>query len=86
VTSGAAAGLLVVVSARLLEPEPAAPPAASAGDRMLKAAEASRLFGVSRSWLYEHGHQLGFARRPEGIRGVLFSERELRRWSDARGL
>lgn len=49
-------------------------------DRMLKAKEASRLFGVSRSFLYEHGERLGFARRPAGIRGVRFSERALRQW------
>jgi predicted DNA-binding transcriptional regulator AlpA len=56
----------------------------AASDRMLKATEASQLFGVSRSWLYEHGERLGFARRPEGIRGVRFSEKELRRWAEGR--
>lgn len=59
--------------------QPVAPPD---GDRMLKADEAARLFGVSRSWLYEHGEELGLARRPEGIRGVRFSERALRRWQE----
>lgn len=77
--------LLAQTQVRILElcrerPAPMEPD----GDRLLKAFEASRLFGVSRSWLYEHGERLGFARRPEGIRGVRFSERELRRWAEGR--
>ena len=64
-------------------PEPA-PSRAVTADRMLTAAQAMAAFGVSKSFLYERGEELGFARRPEGIRGVRFSERDLRAWMERR--
>ena len=59
-----------------------APPAPPALDRMLTAAEAARAFKVSRAFLYERGEELGFARRPPGLRGVRFSERGLQLWME----
>jgi len=62
-----------------------APPAAPAPDRMLTAEEATRAYGLSKSFLYARGEELGLARRPPGLRGVRFSERELRRWMERGG-
>ena len=51
-------------------------------DRMLTAAQAARTFSLSKSFLYERGEELGFARRPPGLHVVRFSERALRAWMD----
>ena len=51
-------------------------------DRMLTAAQAARTFSLSKSFLYERGEELGFARRPPGLHGVRFSEKGLREWMD----
>jgi len=58
------------------------PAAAVPEDRMLTAAQAARTFSLSKSFLYERGEELGFARRPPGLHGVRFSEKGLREWMD----
>ena len=57
-------------------------PTVKAEDRMLTAAQAARTFSLSKSFLYERGEELGFARRPPGLHGVRFSEKGLREWMD----
>ena len=66
------------MAALLLLPATAAVPE----DRMLTAAQAARTFSLSKSFLYERGEELGFARRPPGLHGVRFSEKGLREWMD----
>ncbi len=52
-------------------------------DRLLTAAEAAGVLGVSRRWLYTRASQLSFARylSPRTLR---FSEAGLRRWIERR--
>lgn len=49
----------------------------------LTAAEAAKMTGYSRSFLYEHGERLRIATRPEGARGLRFPEEWVRAWMES---
>lgn len=57
---------------------------AEPAERWVTVKEASHLAGASRSFLYEHGVQLGLASRREGMRGLRFNVRKLVEWSRGR--
>jgi hypothetical protein len=71
--------LITVLAARLLEPEPAPEPVEEPDDRMLTAAEASKILRRSLKWISRHRNNLPFARRL-GPRSWVYSEKGLRRW------
>ncbi len=74
--------------AQALRAERPAQPAAPAPDRLVTAAEAAAVLGVSKRWLYSHGTHLPFARHLSR-RALRFSEAGLQgarepRWSPSR--
>lgn len=73
----AAAALLAQALAALAEPAPVV-----AADAMLTAAEAAVVAGVSARWLYDHAHELPFARRLGRL--VRFSRSGLAKWLESR--
>jgi predicted DNA-binding transcriptional regulator AlpA len=56
---------------------------AQTADRLLTAKEAAAIAAVSMQFLYEHSHQLPFAKRL-GDKVVRFSEKGLRQWIENR--
>lgn len=46
--------------------------------RMLTVAQATAIYPVSRSFLYERGEELGVAHRPDGTRRLLIIEEKLK--------
>jgi len=74
--------IICALSARLLEPVPAAPPPPDPAvdeDRMLTTAETAAMLGHSTKWIYRHLADLPFARRL-GARDLRFSLHGLRKW------
>lgn len=63
--------------------QPAPQPTVPGPDRLLTAAEAAAVLGVSNRWLYGHARQLPFARHLSR-RALRFSEAGLRRWVERR--
>jgi Helix-turn-helix domain len=70
--------LIIALTARLLEPEPAEP-ASDEPDRMLTASEAAERLRRSPKWLSRHRKSLPFARRLAS-RSWVYSESGLKRW------
>lgn len=76
------AAAIIQLSARLLEPVPAAPSTPDSAvdeDRLLTTAEAAAMLGHSTKWIYRHVKDLPFARRM-GPRDLRFSLKGLRAW------
>jgi predicted DNA-binding transcriptional regulator AlpA len=50
----------------------------------LTARDVSEMTGVSRTWLYDHGVELGIAVRPRGLRGLRFPRFAVEQWMETR--
>jgi excisionase family DNA binding protein len=50
----------------------------------LTARQVADLTGISRTWLYEHGEELGLAVRPHGLRGIRFPRLAIEQWMETR--
>jgi hypothetical protein len=70
--------LIIALTARLLEPEPAEP-VSDEPDVMLTTLEASKLLRRSTKWISRHRRSLPFAKKLVA-RSWVYSEQGLRRW------